>query len=395
MGNPTLGMILSDARKLVASKQASTKQAIEAPKNIAGTSPESMPGSEHDSKVPDEAKQPQKYVKDETMVPNSGLSNAGAGKPELTMAGALDADQAAEVPKKKPLDTDDANAKEASDATAGLANDILSLIRTAQKQAAAPAPVATPAPAPEKQAAAPAPKAAAPKAPAAAPEKKAGELNMELTTDVMAKVAALILSTEEGAEFAEKVLAKQAGAEMATETLAFLAQQSELAEKQAAFEAGQRDAQAMIDQQIFQAGVAHAQKQAQAQTFHKLGQAAADASMADMMGGAGGADGAAPAPAPGGDEGGEGGDISIEDITAALEALVQEGKVQPEEAQAVLQYLTEGGEAGAGAAPEGGEGAAAEPAAAPAAAAPEGADVNKAASASNLLTAIRQLKAQK
>ena len=219
---------------------------------------------------------------------------------------------------------------------------------------------------------------------------------MELTTDVMAKVAALILSTEEGAELAEKILAKQAGAEMATETLAFLAQQSELAEKQAAFEAGQHDAQALIDQQIYQAGFVAAQKQAQAQSFHKLGQAAADASMADMMGGTGG-DAGAESPVPTGDaDGGEGAgdEISIEDVTAALEALVAEGKVQPEEAQAVLQYLTEGegaagGEAAPGAAPKVAPKVA--PEAAPEAA-PE--DVNKAASA-GLLAAIRQLKAQK
>ena len=380
MANPTLSMILSDARKLVASKQASSKQAA-----IAGTAPESIPGSEHDSKVPDEAKQPQKYIKDETMVPNSGLKAEGAGKKDIADEHALTSEQAAEEPNKKPLDTDDANAKEAADATAGLANDILSLIRGAQKTASAAGAAkkvleVAEHPAAKKvlevaehpavtHGAAGAGGAGATAIAMKHHDKKASELNMELTTDVMAKVAALILSTEEGAE---------------------------LAEKQAAFEAGQHDAQALIDQQIYQAGFVAAQKQAQAQSFHKLGQAAADASMADMMGGTGG-DAGAESPVPTGDaDGGEGAgdEISIEDVTAALEALVAEGKVQPEEAQAVLQYLTEGegaagGEAAPGAAPKVAPKVA--PEAAPEAA-PE--DVNKAASA-GLLAAIRQLKAQK
>ena len=397
----TLAQVLSDTRKLIQNKQA-----MHAASEIPGTPVNSIAGSEHDSKVPDEAKSPNKETRDGTMVPNSGLKVEGAGKKDITTEHVLEADQSAATPKEKPLDSDDANAKEAS-ATADLANSILSLIRTEQKTAAAPTEIVKHvgekavesgkklldgAKAVAKHPAATHGAAAVGGGAVGAAtmhhhDKKA-ELNMELTTEVMAKVAALILSTEEGAEMAERVLAKQAGAEMAQETLNFLAAQSAAAEKQAAFDAGQRDAQNLIDRQIFEAGVKQAQAQAQAQRFYKLGQAAADASMGDMMGA--GAEGAAPGdPAAEGGEGGE--EISMEDITSALEALVAEGHLKPEEAQEVMQYLTQG----EGAEGDPAEGAPAE--AAPAAAAPEAAvaDESKQASAKQLLATIRELRAAK
>ena len=445
MANPTLGMILADARRITKTAQAKKADAL------AGVT--SMPGSEHDSATPADAKTPDKETKDGTMVPNSGLSTAGAGKPDITDQHALEVDQPAETPKKKPLDSADAEAKEA-EATAELSNDILKMIRGAQRAAAAPAApvaekVAVSAAAVEKgvvekgkelagkavnfakdhskaiatHGGAAAAGAAGGAAAMHAHDKKAEEvLDMELTTDIMAKVAALILSTEEGAVLAEQVMAKQAGAEFAQETLAFLAGQSALAEKAAAYEAGQRDAQALVDKQIFDAGVKAAQAAAQASTFRKMGQAAADASIADMVG-AGGVGGAAPeaaaagagdagagapeaAPAEAGEAGGQ--EISMEDIVQALQALVKDGTLQPEEAEEVLKYLTEGGEAGAapeGAAPEAApEGAAPEaaPGGEPASAAPEGADVNKEAAApktpeksagASLIETIRALKA--
>ena len=316
-----------------------------------------------------------------------------------------------------------------------MANEILQLVRTAQKTAAAPAPekkeAAAPAKEPEKNVATPAPEkkeAAAPAAPekkeaaAPAPEKKdtpapetkeAGGLNMELTTDVMAKIAALIMSTEEGAKMAEDVMAKAAGAEAAQEAMAFLALQSELAEKQAAFEQGQADAQALIDQQIYMAGVKAAEDKQSKEFFFKLGQAAADASMADLMGGDTGAVGGDPAAGAGATGapmmGGEGdmgagdaeGEVTIEDVAAALESLVADGTLQPEEAQQIMAAVAGGGEGGEG----GDAGAAAAPADAGAAAAapagegegaeaeePKEAAAETAEKAATLLDAIRQLQ---
>ena len=410
MANPTMAQILEDTRRLVGTKLAAAKTQKAA--EIVGQDPASMPGAEHDSKTPEEAKKPDAETRDGTMVPTSGLTTEGAGDDsKITHGGDLGSEESALEPTKKPAVTSDANAKTAS---ADLANEILSLVRGVQKQAAA-APAA-----PAKKEEPAATKAAAPApapAPAAAPAKKeepeasdksagAPVLNMPLTTDIMAKLAALMLNTDEGAALAEKELEKQAGAEAAMETMQFLIQQSELAEKQAAYEQGLRDADAAIDQQIFMAGVHAAQAQ-----MAKAGQAlppelagaggGEGADVAAMMaGGEGGAPemgGGEVDPAMAGGEGGEGGEeFTMEDLQAALEALVAEGTLQPEEAQQLIASLT--GEGGGEAAPAegGGEAAPAEggdaggDAGGEAAPAEEG---EKEASATNLLAAIRQLRA--
>jgi hypothetical protein len=142
---------------------------------------------------------------------------------------------------------------------------------------------------------------------------------------------------------------------MAQETLAFLAEQSALAEKQAAYEAGQADAQALIDHTIFEAGKRQAEEKQAQDMFFKLGQATADASMSDLMGGDAGGAGAADAggvpPDAGGDMGGE---LTIEDLAAALQSLVDDGTLQPEEAQQIMEAIAlgvhdEGAEPAAGA----------------------------------------------
>ena len=406
MANPTLAQILNDTKRLIASKQASYATGTE---ETGKNPPASMPGAEHDSKVPEEAKKSQKEVADGSNAPASGYTGEG-GKDDSpkTRGQALNADQAALEPAKKPAVSADADAKAASDITAALANDILSLVRSVQKTAAPKAPESPKAPEAPKVAEAPkapeAPKQAAVTAPVEAPvvEKGAGELQMELTTDVMAKIAALILSTEEGAALAEKVLEKAAGAQMAQETLAFLAAQSELAEKQAAFEAGEADAQKLIDQQIFEAGKAEAAKQSEAAQFYKLGQAAADASMGDLMGGApveGGGNPPDQAPGAGGDDGtamAPGGEeeVTMEDLAAALESLVAEGTLKPEEAQAIMAEIAGGGapaDGGAGAPDTTAGVASANDVPAPAEAPP--AEESKEAGA-NLLAAIQALKKQ-
>ena len=69
---------------------------------------------------------------------------------------------------------------------------------------------------------------------------------MELTQDVLAKIAAVMLATEEGTKLAESTLAKAAGAEAAEKTISFLRTQNELAQKQAEYEAGRRDALELV-----------------------------------------------------------------------------------------------------------------------------------------------------
>lgn len=411
MASPTVRQILADTRKMIATKQA----------EIAGQAPSSMPGAEHDSAVPAETKKPDSETRDGTMVPNSGLSTAGAGDDSPKTRGhALEADEAAETPEKKPAVTADANAKTAADQSAGLANEILSLVRTAQKTAAAPAPKQEPAAA-KTAAAAPKAPAVADKTTAAPAQKQGGVLQMELTTDVMAKVAALVLGTEEGAVMVEQILEKVAGAEMMKETLDFLAGQAQLAEKEAAFQDGQREALALMQQRIYQQGLADGAQKTAADLFFKMGQDMADASMADMMGGGAGGDptgaaaaGAAPAddgsggapaglPQAAGDAGGDG-QISVDEAMQILQQLVDSGSLQPEEAQTIADMLTGGGgDAGAGdagaaeAAPaEGGEAPASEGAEGGESTDESGADDKsasaKAGAATSLLAAIQAVR---
>ena len=313
-------------------KNLETKKA-----QIVGESPSSIPGSEHDSRPPESAKAPDKESKDQSMVPNSGLTTAGAGDDsKITHTNDLKAGQPALVPQKKPEVTGDADAsvpggKTAEELGAEILSDVDGWFK-AQKAAENDAPKAgagtgealitdkgkepeqtKPVIAPDKKpevstdALAPATgegssgetaaaakaaetskesecckdgkcgkcakcKAAATKATdpakesecckdgkcgkcakckaAATAAKKASEttggLNMELTSDVLAKIAAVMLATEEGTKLAETTLAKAAGAEAAEKTLAFLRAQNELAQKQAEYEAGQRDAAALL-----------------------------------------------------------------------------------------------------------------------------------------------------
>ena len=316
-------------------KNLETKKA-----QIVGESPSSIPGSEHDSRPPESAKAPDKESKDQSMVPNSGLTTAGAGDDsKITHTNDLKAGQPALVPQKKPEVTGDADAsvpggKTAEELGAEILSDVDGWFK-AQKAAENDAPKAgagtgealitdkgkepdqtKPVIAPDKKpevstdALAPATgegssgetaaaakaakaaetakegecckdgkcgkcakcKAAATKATEPAKEsecckdgkcgkcakckaaaeaaKKAAEtvggLNMELTSDVLAKIAAVMLATEEGTKLAETTLAKAAGAEAAEKTLAFLRAQNELAQKQAEYEAGQRDAAELI-----------------------------------------------------------------------------------------------------------------------------------------------------
>ena len=309
---------------------------------IVGESPSSMPGSEHDKAIPAGAKAPDKETKDQTMVPNSGLTTAGAGDDsKITHKNDLTADQAALTPKKEPEVTGDAEAqvpggKTAEEKTAEqLGAEILAGITAweqkqaeAKKQAAdtqgpscgegtaealitdtgkdpeqtgdvkgpkkedmvspdAMAPATGNGASGESAAAAKSAsdgkdaecckdgkcgkcakcKAAATSAQggkdaecckdgkcgkcakckaAAAGAKKAGALDMELTQDVLAKIAAVMLATEEGTKLAESTLAKAAGAEAAEKTISFLRTQNELAQKQAEYEAGRRDALALV-----------------------------------------------------------------------------------------------------------------------------------------------------
>jgi hypothetical protein len=215
--------------------QAMTKRAQAKLAEISGEDPDNMPGAENDKDVTIPKEDPE--VNDGSMGPESTRSTEGKGDDRPITAGDLfESDESIVNPEEKPLETADANAKEAS-AKKNLANDILSLIHGEQSKPA------------EKKAEAKkaeAKKAEAKKAPAkpakqAEQKKEAAtpELNLELTTDVLAKLACAMLAEKEGAEIAEKVMAKQAGADKAREIMDFVAGQEKAAEEYAA---GQRAA---------------------------------------------------------------------------------------------------------------------------------------------------------
>ena len=399
MATPTMKQILEQTRQLIAVKEAEFKTnlagGVKTAKGLdtAGAGDDSPITRGQALEAGQPALEPQKkpaLSSDANAEPPSdGKGTKKEKSPgqnegnETDRSNALESGDPAPVSlSKKPAITADANAKVA-DSSAKIANSIISSIReyqsstkSAEVMAGKGEPV-KPSEAPEakkidaKEKSEGARGKEIKKEENKAEAKQADGPQMELTSDVLSKIAAMVLSTEEGAEFVEGVLAKAAGAEAAQETLMFLAQQSELAEKQAAYEAGARDAEALIQQAIYAQGVAAGQKQASAQGeqdfFAKLGQQAADASIESLMsqgqgagsaaGGAGG-DLAAGGGLPTGGEGGEGGGeqgISPEELMQGLEQLVQEGTLKPEEAQAVMEYIQQAEGGGAeGGAPEAG-----------------------------------------
>jgi hypothetical protein len=404
----TMQDILKATRDLVAVKQAEYKSTLQgaqkkADKALENTGADDSPvtrGHALDATQPAFEPTKKPLLSSDAMTAQPPADGTGTkadlkGKNEgneTDRADKLEADDAAPVNlTKKDLLSGDANAKKADDAAAKIANDILSSIHAYQKQAAMPPQLAaalgkkdekkvepkkeTTEPKEEDKDAAAKKQAAAPAAPAVKPaeakkdDKQASGPQLELTTDVLAKIAAVVLSSEEGAKFVEGELAKAAGAQAAQETLAFLAEQSELAEKQAAYAQGEADAEALIQQVLVESGRQEGLKQAAAaeknavyaQLGEKIAQAGIEELMAAGQGAAGpgadvapaemGADPAAAAGAMGGGEAGGEQEITPEDLQAALEALVNEGTIQPEEAQAVMEYITSagGGEAGAAA----------------------------------------------
>ena len=97
---------------------------------------DSLPGSEHDAKVPEEAKKPNKEVTQGQPADATSTSGAVAGGDAKPLnEGKLEMDQALVNPEKKPLVTDEAlTAKVANDHLTSLVKDLLADIGS-QKQA--------------------------------------------------------------------------------------------------------------------------------------------------------------------------------------------------------------------------------------------------------------------
>lgn len=351
--------------------QAMTKRAQAKLAEISGEDPDNMPGAENDKDVTLPKEDPE--VNDGSMGPESTRSTEGKGDDRPITAGDLfESDESIVNPEEKPLETADANAKEAS-AKKNLANDILSLIHGEQSKPAEKK--AEEKKAEEKKAPAKPAKQAEQKKEAATPE-----LNLELTTDVLAKLACAMLAEKEGAEIAEKVMAKQAGADKAREIMDFVAGQEKAAEEYAA---GQRAAVQYVIKKAQDLGAADADAAIEAMAAESPEAAAEEDVPVDEV-----ADEAAAEP-DGGDEEMlpedavaevlmsqlQSGDLTEEDLAEIVEELAAE---EPEVAEELGLDLGVD-DAGAAVADE----AAAEPEAEPAdeAAPAEAADEEKAASA--------------
>lgn len=376
MAHPTLEYIRG-LRKSLETKKAEI---------VGENPPSSMPGSEHDSRPDQSAKEPDKETKDETMVPNSGLTTSGTGDDsKITHTNDLIAGESALTPTKEPMVTGDADAKTAEQ----LAAEILSGVNAwYAKKAENDAPSAgegtaealitdngkTPDQIKDDGVKEPNKKdeiSTDAMAPAtgegsvgetAEHAKKAGALDMELTSDVLAKIAAVMLATEEGTKLAESTLAKAAGAEAAEKTLSFLAEQNGLAQKQAEYRAGRRDALEMLRKSAEGADVTdggEVEEIANAldemvdageltedeadQVVVEIAQALAD----EAGEGEGGKEAVAPEGCEGGEcEGAEGGEI--EEIANALGDMVEAGEISEEEAGQVVDEIVAAAKEGEG-----------------------------------------------
>ena len=252
-----------------------------------------------------------------TDAPAGGTDTATPGEAPVV------AGQSAGVaPEQVPLTkgTIDQKAAEVSALANQLSARILEHNAKVQKQAAA-------APAAPAPAAAPAAVVAAP-----APENKAAgsdAFDLELTSDVLAKIAAIVCSTADGAAFVEEKIAEYIGAQEAQGWMSFLASQNAEAEKTAAAEAEQYAAGVKTAEELIALAQDPYFKQGQMMGMDSLGMDPA----------------ALEAAAPEGvtDEGGDA--ITPEDVVGALELMVSSGELEPEQAAELLQSIMDGGDA--------------------------------------------------
>ena len=304
----------------------------ENPEALVGVS--TMPGSEHDQKVPQEAKKPDPEVAQGQPAgaeSAAGAVNGGDAKP--LNEGKLEMDQPLENPEQKPLISDDAlTAKTANDHLVRLVGDLLADIKSNQKKASCGGEGATHAAEPAKGAA-PAKKEPA-KSPDGKPngeEKKAEKSTQKITLDdeTISKLAAAQATFMLGRAAAEKVLQKSAGnnGEFTPEAARALIKESciKVAQEQGMDPAA---AAAAADNAMAIAGMPPAEAAAAgdaagAETAAADAGAAADEAAAD----AGAAEAALPE------------DVTEEELATAIVDLVQSGDLDVDTAKAIVEEI--------------------------------------------------------
>ena len=273
--------------------------------NITGQDPGSMPGSENDKPIPAGATASDPKVKDKTIDRPATDSVSGARPGADFPANNINEYQADETvlnPDRKALDSTDVNAKTA----ASRGNSIVDFIlKSKEKQSV-----------PQKEAAA---------QKQAAPAQDTISLDMAL----MAKIAAITLADEEGQMAVQAALTKRAGAEFANDVLDALEKRAAEEEAYAEFVKGAQDAEAMIGDLQEAQGAADAE---QALGDLQEAQGAADAEAA-LAGGADAMDLDQAAA--------ELDNYSADEIVEAVQELAQEGQIPPDQAEAVIQAVSE------------------------------------------------------
>lgn len=295
---------------------------------------DSMPGSEHDQKVPAEAKKPDEEVaqgQPAGATSAEGAVNGGDAKP--LNEGKLEMDQPLENPTQKPLVSDDAlTAKTANDHLVQLVGDLLKDIKATKQAACGGSEGAT--------------HAASPAKPAKPAEKKDGKKEDEkdegtkvtkiaLDQETIDKIAAAQAAFMLGRSAADSVIQKQAEEakkSITPENARALIKAScvKIAQEQGL---SQADAEAAADNAMAVAGVAPEQAAV-------ADAAAADAAAADAGANAAAADaGAAEAGLPE--------DVTEEELATAIVDLVQSGELDVDTAKALVEEIAgDGGAAG-------------------------------------------------
>lgn len=306
---------------------------------------ESLPGSEHDAKVPAEAKKDDKEVQQGQPAGATSTSGAVAGGDAKPLnEGKLEMDQPLTNAEQKPLTSDDAlTAKTASSQLAGLVKDLLADLKGTQKEAGA-----TDAGAQAGAGAAGAGAAGAGAAGAGAEagageggQKKAETMKITLDDETISKIAAASAAFIMGREAADDLL-KKASAKQQTQ---LTSENARKLIKDACVKAAQEQgldpnaAAAAADNAMAAAGIpAEVAAGAGADAGAEAGAAAGAAAGAEAGSGEGGAasEGAAILPD----------DVTEEELATAIIDCVSSGELDPDTAKALVEEIaTDGGAA--------------------------------------------------
>ena len=318
----TFSQMLKEAR-------AMRKRAQEELSGITGEDPNSMPGAENDKPVELPKEDPE--VNDGSMGPKSTRTTEGKGDDRPITAGDLfEADESIVNPEEKPLETADANAKEAS-AKKNFANEILSMIHGVQVKKAEDGDEKK-----DNEESSDEGKESKDDSEECDSDEKSASagLNLELTKDVLAKLACAMLAEEEGSDLAEKIMAKEAGARQARDVMSYIAGQEKAAEE---YIAGQRAAAAYMAKQAQDLGAADADAAIDAMAAASPDEVPVDGALPEEAA----ADEAAAEEAAAADAGAEGEMLPEDAVAEVLLSQLQSGDLTEEDLGEIVMELAE------------------------------------------------------